>query len=641
MADLAKLVVRLEAQSAQLTKELQAATRKVDSFEKNVSSAVGRVRSAFTGFAAGLAGAFSVGAITSFAKATIDMADEVNRASQVVGLSTEAFSGLQYAAKQAGVDSAAFQSGLTKLSKTAIDAADGTGQAADAFEALGVSVKGADGNLKAVDQLLIDTADAFSKAAGGIEETAAAQAIFGKSGADLLPLLNEGRSGIEALREEAQRLGLVISGDAAKAADQFNDTMDRLKGAVVGAGQQAVQKLMPSLNAIATLAADAASESSALTAVMDGLSIAFKGVVSAGIVVGNVFEILGKTVAGIAAAVVQAVQGDFQGALNALGESGDDIIQDFRDIGNGVSAVWNGTADNVEAASDRMRKGNGKLGFGQVGNEANNAKKKIDEYAASLESAAAIAAEADKLFAPLKADAARVIEDTLSPLDKFNARLERLNQLRNTIVDGAPLINAQQYSRAVAQAQDQLDQVVEGIEKVGKTTADTTDEMSNYAEQAAKNIQDIFADFLFKPFKGGLDGMLSNFADTLHRMATQAASEQILGGLMSFGSGGFLDTILGMGGGLGGSAPIDPPPGRASGGPVMAGNMYMVGEEGPELFISDRKGSIVPNDELGRPISVTNHFTIQAPQGTVSRQTQDQIAYGVGRAVTRATQRNG
>lgn len=640
MTDLAKLVVKLEAQSAQLTKELQSATSKINAFEKNVTSSV---RRAASNFAAGFAGAFSVTQLLQFTKATIDAADEVARVSQIVGLSAESFSALQYAAQQAGVDSAALQTSLTKLSKTVVDAADGSGAAADAFRAIGVAVKDGSGQLKANDVLLEEVAQSFARYADGATKTAAAQAIFGKSGAELIPLLNEGKDGIEALKDEAARLGLVISSEAAASADQFNDTLDRLKGAVRGSAQTVLADLLPSLNGIAELAAESATQSGALKQVMEGLGVAFKIVASGGVILGNAFQLIGKQVGGTAAMIVAAVQGDFSRVGQIYKDLAADQEQDVRDIGEGLAAIWEGTSVSVEKSSKRGAAGIKQLDFSLPTAGAKRAAEAVEIFAASLDSAKLIAEEADKIFGPLLADAARTFEATRTPLEQFNAELERLNRLRDNFVDGKPLIDAQTYTRAVAQAQDQLDQVGRGIEKVGKTTQDTTDSMSTYADQAARNMQDAFADFLFDPFDKGLKGLLSSFADTLQRMAAQAAAAQIFESFGSLASGGILDGLLGAGGGSGISSPVFDIPisgARAAGGSVMAGNSYLVGEKGPELFTADTSGSITPNHELGSGMAVTNNFVIQAPQGMVSKQTQLQIAASAARGLRTADRRN-
>jgi len=127
--------------------------------------------------------------------------------------------------------------------------------------------------------------------------------------------------------------------------------------------------------------------------------------------------------------------------------------------------------------------------------------------------------------------------------------------------------------------------------------ANATDEMSQFGIEAARNIQDAFADFLFDPFAEGMDGMLEGFAKTIQRMIAEAASAQLMEafGFENFLSGGssgeagwlqqgasFLGGFFADGG--------RPPPGKVS----------VVGEQGPELFIPDGvSGSIIPNGAMG------------------------------------------
>ncbi|MFK5283958.1 hypothetical protein ACI3PL_30705, partial [Lacticaseibacillus paracasei] len=78
---------------------------------------------------------------------------------------------------------------------------------------LGISVSTASGQLKTNDQILAQVFDKFAAMPDGIEKTALAVHIFGRSGATLIPLLNEGTQGLSAMSEEASRLGLIVSAD--------------------------------------------------------------------------------------------------------------------------------------------------------------------------------------------------------------------------------------------------------------------------------------------------------------------------------------------------------------------------------------------------------------------------------------------
>jgi hypothetical protein len=143
-----------------------------------------------------------------------------------------------------------------------------------------------------------------------------------------------------------------------------------------------------------------------------------------------------------------------------------------------------------------------------------------------------------------------------------------------------------------------------------KEQAKETELLSEIGAQAARNIQDAFAQFLFDPFKGGLKGMLKGFIDMVRQMIAQAASAAILKN--------FFTWMGGLGGGLGsfGTALLSGLTGKAAGGPVMGNRPYMVGERGPELFVPQTSGSITPNNRLGSGVTVSPVYNIDARGAT-------------------------
>jgi len=180
---LADLVVSLTAETAQFRVAMErAAATTSKTFDKMLGSA--------KTFAGGFAAYLSADALVSFTKAQIDAMDALDEMSQKIGISTDELSKLAYAAKFSGVDIDSLQTGLVKLSKATIDAASGTGSASDAFRDIGVSVKDASGNLKSTEALIYDIADAFAKYEDGAGKVNAADAIFGKGGSALIPVLN-------------------------------------------------------------------------------------------------------------------------------------------------------------------------------------------------------------------------------------------------------------------------------------------------------------------------------------------------------------------------------------------------------------------------------------------------------------------
>lgn len=168
-------------------------------------------------------------ALVASVQSAIDTGDQLNKLSQKTGIAVESLSTLAYAGDLSGVSIDALASGIKKLSVNMAEAStSATGKAAEAFKALGVEVKGIDGALRASDDVLGDIADSFANMKDGAGKTALAVALFGKAGADLIPLLNNGRKGLAEFKEEAEKLGLVMSGKTAKAAEEFNDNMRKL-----------------------------------------------------------------------------------------------------------------------------------------------------------------------------------------------------------------------------------------------------------------------------------------------------------------------------------------------------------------------------------------------------------------------------
>jgi hypothetical protein len=180
-------------------------------------------------------------------KSAIDEMDQISKTAQKIGTTTEALSALQYAAKLSDVSVGQLQAGMTRLVRAQAEAARGTERYVELFRAIGVSAVSADGALRNSADVLTDLADVFSTMPDGATKTALAVELLGRSGADLIPLLNGGAAGLAEMRAEAEQLGLVISAEAGRAAEQFNDDITRMGAAVRGASIEVGTQLLPVL----------------------------------------------------------------------------------------------------------------------------------------------------------------------------------------------------------------------------------------------------------------------------------------------------------------------------------------------------------------------------------------------------------
>jgi hypothetical protein len=174
------------------------------------------------------------GALLAIAKSTANYGEELLKTSQKVGINIESLAGLNHAANLADLSNDQLAQGLKFLSQNMVEAAQRTGDGASLFFRLGLSATDAQGKLRPTEEVLLDLADVFSKSADGAGKTEAAVKLFGKAGIDLIPFLNQGKSGIKDLMAEAQRLGLVMSKEDAEAANKFNDELKRLQAGMRG-----------------------------------------------------------------------------------------------------------------------------------------------------------------------------------------------------------------------------------------------------------------------------------------------------------------------------------------------------------------------------------------------------------------------
>lgn len=200
---------------------------------------------------AALIAAFGFHELHEMVKSVAEVGDAANKSSQKLGLSVEAIQELGYAAKLSDISQESLEGSLRKLSRSLDEVYQtGSGPAADALKRLGINVKDLKG--ETVDANLEVIADAFARMPDGVEKSALAMKLFGRSGTEMIPFLNEGSAGIKELREEAQKLGIVIEGDVAKEFEEFNDDQTRLSEAWRGLKVQVVSDLLPALHGLVT-----------------------------------------------------------------------------------------------------------------------------------------------------------------------------------------------------------------------------------------------------------------------------------------------------------------------------------------------------------------------------------------------------
>jgi len=186
----------------------------------------------------------SAAGLVGLVKGAIDAGDAMNDLSQRTGVSVDALAKFKKAAATSGTDIDNVAKSLGRLSKGMFEAATtGKGKAADALNALGISAKDAAGNIKSADAVTLEIADRFKAMPDGVTKTALAMALFGKSGAEMIPMLNMGGAAIDSL-------SVKMTAAFAKKADEYRDKLAILSGKVSALGMDLTIALLPALNAV-------------------------------------------------------------------------------------------------------------------------------------------------------------------------------------------------------------------------------------------------------------------------------------------------------------------------------------------------------------------------------------------------------
>jgi hypothetical protein len=248
-----KLSVQLTANTAGFQRAMSRAGKTMARIGKQaarVGAAVGAVG------AAGLAAA--AGGLAALTRQGLAAGDALGKNADRLGVSTEALAGLQHGAELAGVSQEALTKSLGRFNRSLGEAMQGTGPAAEALEALGLSAD--DLASMGADAAVGQVADKLNELGTTAEKSRVAFDLFGRSGIDMFTLFQGGSEGIAAASEEAERLGLAISRTDAAGIERANDAMTRLRRVFSGIGMQLAVRLAPILENAATMMQKVATE---------------------------------------------------------------------------------------------------------------------------------------------------------------------------------------------------------------------------------------------------------------------------------------------------------------------------------------------------------------------------------------------
>jgi phage-related protein len=352
--------------------EIDGLSRSLGNLNKQagaVGGGLGRMGQAAKGVG-GLMGALlpvgAVAGLTAIAKGSIDAADNLNDMSQRTGVAVESLSRFGQAAQDSGSSIEGVAKGMGQLAKRITDPSSA---ASKALSGIGVATRDAQGKVRSLDAVMLEISDRFAKMPDGAEKSALAMQLFGKSGVELIPMLNQGRAALEQYQA-------TISGDMAKSADEFNDSLNAIGRSLSGPFNEAVTALLPAITSIAQgivgiiNAFTALPEPVQATLLVIGglltalvaLAPAISAIISIGSAIaglfaaGGVLASAGSVIAGIATAFIVLITGPV--GIVALLVAAGVAIYAFRDqIGAAFNAVVNFIGGAFNTIGDLLKAG--------------------------------------------------------------------------------------------------------------------------------------------------------------------------------------------------------------------------------------------------------------------------------------------
>ena len=224
------------------TDGVQSAADQIKALGEGASSIVEN----FAGIGEALAAAFAVDKIEEFSRGMAELGEGIERTSKMTGLSADDVQKFQFAVKMTGGDAEAAGMSLLRLERNIADAAAGSEKAQKDFAAAGVSAKTlASGDVNAI---LGEMADKFSKTADGANKTALAMSLAGRGGASLIPVLDQGRAGFEAMNVELDQTNSKLTEAQVKGFAKTAEQIKLMDAATLGVSEQIMTKLNPGID---------------------------------------------------------------------------------------------------------------------------------------------------------------------------------------------------------------------------------------------------------------------------------------------------------------------------------------------------------------------------------------------------------
>ena len=472
---------------------------------------------------------------------------------------------------------------LQRFTRRTAEAAKGTGEAKGAIKELGLNAK--ELVRLPLDQRMIVLADAFEGVNNESDRLRLAFKLFDSEGAALVNTLSQGSDALKEMLGEAKLLGLTMSSTAAKGVEDAVDSLTKLRSLAKGVKDQFVAALAPAIQAVTEK-------------------------------ITKFFQEIAKDEGGVEKWAQSLARGFLQS------------------IANIISALDMG----LEAISGFVNKANNIFDSFEIKSQENKIvrfKKQIAELAGEISAleAGGMPSIADVLLGEGLDDKKDKIEELMYQVILADEKLKEMQE---------PLVKnglGEFFDDTIKQILDLRD-AIGGQDGKGNIFGPTEEGLSNVQQAfkdwrtTVKDTDEIVQSFTTNALNGLTDALTAgitgaaNFADAIKSMAKSVVDSLIKMLIQKYivdAAFGFITGKIDGGGGNlsagGGVKSLTVSGGRgalAIGGPVQAGSPYMVGERGPEMFVPNQSGSIIPNNQVGGGSGVVVNQTINVTTGIQS-----------------------
>jgi hypothetical protein len=575
MTNQAKIVVTAEDRAS-------AVLRQVSGGVQNAAAAFARLGT--------LGAALGAGVVLNGLRALVSSIDDLDEAAQGIGTTAVQLANLRQAALESGVGAEALDTALTKLNVKISEAATGNEEAARLFRAFGVSVKDAAGEARPATDVLRDLAARFSQLQDGPSKAALAVELFGRSGAKLIPLLNQGADGLErfsGLTDETVREAARLQTEIDKLSGSWERLKNQIAGAVIPATNTAIDTLRRlDFKRIAEELLQPGGTVFALKELERQLGAASTAREQYARAVAEGQKVEGGEAAATAAsasAIARRIKADEEAAK----------------VAKERAAALDKLTKAQEAERRAQQQGDSQRDLLRLQRQ-DEAERAADEAAA--ERARRLQDLTGRSAVRQQADDLKLIEEALFngaiSLNEFDAAYTRVFGING------------EATKAIEQTKNAADQLALTFASSLGTFIERGGSVKDFFESLLQDLLKLTTQLLIiKPLTEGLTAAFGGEA------AKSSGGKQIAGLFGSLGSlfSGFF----------------------ADGGFIPPGRFGVVGERGPELAFGGRSGQTI--QPMGGPT-----ININLPPGSnVTRQTANQIAGAVSRQLAIANRRNG